>query len=139
MLNLGGQCSSTSNPVIIFHSCCEYRLWCGHGVQISQHVFGTNSTANTFRVGMASYLSWLEHGVSDPRVRRANPGHFNNIQLCCNPFPLSCITFSVIKCQFLSNHAYLVWEVKDPFSRLMCRLRLSPSHLIHHIMVQIIY
>ena len=27
----------------------------------------------------------------------------------------------------------MVWEVKDPLSRQKSRLRLSPSHLIHHI------
>ena len=35
----------------------------------------------------------------------------------------------VIKGQFHSYHAYMVWEVKDPLSRL----GLSPSHLLHHI------
>ena len=32
-------------------------------------------------------------------------------------FPQLCITYSVIKGQFLSYHAYMVWEVKGPLSR----------------------
>ena len=43
------------------------------------------------------------------------------------------IIFSVINGQFLSYHAYMVWEVKDPLSRRKCKLEFSPPHLIHHI------
>ena len=48
-----------------------------------------------------------------------------------------CITYSIIKGQVLLYDAYMVWEVKDLLSRKKCRLRLSPSHLIHHITTMI--
>ena len=51
-----------------------------------------------------------------------------------SPLP---ITYSVIKGHFLSYHAYMVWKVKDPLSQWKRRLRLSPSHLIHHITTMI--
>ena len=46
------------------------------------------------------------------------------------------MTYSVIKGPFLSYHAYMVWEVKDPLGQKY-RLELSPSHLIHHITAMI--
>ena len=52
-------------------------------------------------------------------------------------FPAVYITYSIIKGHFLSYHAYMVWEVKDPLSRLKCRLGLSPSHLMHDITAMI--
>ena len=41
-------------------------------------------------------------------------------------------TYSVIKGQFLSYHAYVVWEVKEPLSQKKCRLGLCPSHTLYH-------
>ena len=43
--------------------------------------------------------------------------------------PPLCLTYSIIKGQLLSYHAYMVWEVKDPLSQKKCRLGLSVDQL----------
>ena len=79
---------------------------------------------------MGRWLSWLEHEVSDPGDRA---------RILVTAITYSCAeihfpaVYSVIKGQLLSYHAYMMWEVKDPLSRLNSRLVLSPSHLIDHI------
>ena len=49
--------------------------------------------------------------------------------LCHFGFPPLCITYSVIKCQLLSYHVYVVWEVKKSFGSVNCRLKLSIHQL----------
>ena len=72
------------------------------------------------------------NGVLRGRVVRASDNIFlsqtSNLKIggsfrhaitsCQFGFPLLCITYSIIiKGQFLSYHAYLVWEIIDPLSR----------------------
>ena len=55
----------------------------------------------------------------------------------CKCKPTLQLTYSIMKGLFLSYHACMVWEVNDPLSREKCRLRVSPSHIIHHITTMI--
>ena len=57
------------------------------------------------RLHIYEYMGW-----SDSSVKGLSPAVLQSISTLC-------ITYSTIKGQFLSYHAYMVLEVKDPLSQ----------------------
>ena len=85
-------------------------LWCGSDESIIPCQFQ----------GVGRELNWLSYWVIDPSDRGMNPVSAITYGCAAIHFPTVYtpgITYIIIKCQFLSYHAYMVCEIKDRLSR----------------------